>query len=303
MTRAAWLAPSAPTSAGPTPVTRWAPSRRLPRRQRPAPAAATGAQLRPGRDGTRSAGSETGLYFICLAADLARQFEFVQHTWLNNATFNGLYDDADPLTGTHHPAGATFTVPARPVRHRYRGLPQFVRTRGGAYFFLPGVSAVRYLAQLGRSEETMHTISTTSPGTLVPARRGELARLFGAGRVGDIPDGHGRGTVLLGTGGLTSRLAAGLSYALAWRGKIVDARRARLKNILTPLEIRAIEAVVYKQDSWYDGHPCIVLDYSKTSLAARQIRDEIREIAPGVFLGLVFWGRHHVLDFALDFTQ
>jgi Dyp-type peroxidase family len=104
----------------------------------------------PAGDGTRSAGSETGLYFICLAADLARQFEFVQHTWLNNATFNGLYDDADPLTGTHHPAGATFTVPARPVRHRYRGLPQFVRTRGGAYFFLPGVSAVRYLAQLGR---------------------------------------------------------------------------------------------------------------------------------------------------------
>jgi Dyp-type peroxidase family len=104
----------------------------------------------PAGDGTHSAGTETGLYFICLAADLARQFEFVQHTWLNNATFNGLYDDADPLTGQHHPAGATFTVPARPVRHRYRGLPQFVRTRGGAYFFLPGVSAVRYLAQLGR---------------------------------------------------------------------------------------------------------------------------------------------------------
>jgi Dyp-type peroxidase family len=92
----------------------------------------------------------TGLYFICLAGDLARQFEFVQHTWLNSATFNGLYADADPLTGSRHPAGATFTIPARPVRRRYRGLPQFVRTRGGAYFFLPGVSAVRYLAQLGR---------------------------------------------------------------------------------------------------------------------------------------------------------
>jgi Dyp-type peroxidase family len=95
-------------------------------------------------------GGGTGLYFICLAGDLARQFEFVQHTWLNSATFNGLYADADPLTGSRHPAGATFTIPARPVRRRYRGLPHFVRTRGGAYFFLPGVSAVRYLAQLGR---------------------------------------------------------------------------------------------------------------------------------------------------------
>ncbi len=149
----------------------------------------------------------------------------------------------------------------------------------------------------------MQDISTANPGTLIPARRSELARLFGSGRVGGIPDGHGRGTVLLGAGGVTSRLAAGLCYALAWRGKMVNARQARLKNILTPLNIHAIEAVVYKQDSWYDGDPCIVLDYSKTSLVARQIRDEIREIAPGVFLGLVIWGHRHIVDFALDFTQ
>jgi Dyp-type peroxidase family len=93
-------------------------------------------------------GPETGLYFLCLAANLSRQFEFVQHTWLNNAKFGGLYDDTDPFTGTRQPAGATFTVPPRPVRQRYRGLPQFVRTRGGAYFFMPGISALRYLAQL-----------------------------------------------------------------------------------------------------------------------------------------------------------
>jgi len=149
----------------------------------------------------------------------------------------------------------------------------------------------------------MTDISTASPTTLIPATRAELATLFGSGRVGSVPDGHGRGTVLIGTGGITSRLAAAAAYALAWRGKMVNARAGRLKNILTPRNIQAIEAVIYKQDSWYDGDPCIVLDYSKTSLVARQIRDEIREIAPGVFLGLVFWGRHHILDFSLDFTQ
>jgi Dyp-type peroxidase family len=90
----------------------------------------------------------TGLHFICLVASLIRQFEFVQHTWLNNPTFHGLYDDTDPLIGSRHPRGATFTVAARPVRRRYRDLPQFVRTRGGAYFFLPGISALRYLDQL-----------------------------------------------------------------------------------------------------------------------------------------------------------
>ena len=95
---------------------------------------------------------ETGLYFLCLAANLSRQFEFVQHSWLNNTTFGGLYDDTDPLAGTRQPAGATFTVPQRPVRRRYRGVPQFVRTRGGAYFFLPGISALRYLTQLRPSD-------------------------------------------------------------------------------------------------------------------------------------------------------
>jgi Dyp-type peroxidase family len=98
--------------------------------------------------------SGTGLYFMCLAADLSRQFEFVQHTWLNNTTFNGLYDDADPLTGNRCSASAAFTVQARPVRHRHQGLPQFVRARGGAYFFLPGLSALRYLARLNKGAQT-----------------------------------------------------------------------------------------------------------------------------------------------------
>ena len=149
----------------------------------------------------------------------------------------------------------------------------------------------------------MVDINTASPAALVRQTRSELARQFGLGRAGDIPNGHGRGTVLLGTGGITARIAAAACYAIAWRGKVVNAREARLKNILTPFNIQAIVAAVYQQDSWYDGAACIVLDYSKTSLVARMIRDEIREIAPGVYLGLVFWGRRRVLDFALDFTQ
>jgi hypothetical protein len=149
----------------------------------------------------------------------------------------------------------------------------------------------------------MDGITAADPASLVDETTGALGELFGAGTAGAIPDGRGKGTVLLGTGGPVARVAAALCYALAWRGKVVNARQGRLRNILTPLGIRAIEAAVYKQDSWYDGETCIVLDYSKTSLLARRIRDEIREIAPGVFLGLVFWGRRHVLDFALDFRQ
>ena len=91
---------------------------------------------------------ECGLHFICLNADIARQFEFVQHTWINNAKFGGLYSDADPLLGNHNGEHGTFTLQAEPVRRRVKGMKRFVEVRGGAYFFLPGLRALRYLASL-----------------------------------------------------------------------------------------------------------------------------------------------------------
>lgn len=93
-------------------------------------------------------GEPRGLHFISLCANLTRQFEFVQHTWVNNPKFDGLYDDVDPLIGPRGSGGATFTVPERPVRERFGGLPTFVTVRGGGYFFLPGLRALRYLAGL-----------------------------------------------------------------------------------------------------------------------------------------------------------
>jgi Dyp-type peroxidase family len=93
---------------------------------------------------------QRGLHFICLCASIERQYEFVQRTWVNSTKFDGLYDDADPLVsgGTR-----TFTVQAEPVRKRYLELPPFIRTRGGGYFFLPGVRALRYLASVAKDSK------------------------------------------------------------------------------------------------------------------------------------------------------
>ena len=88
-------------------------------------------------------GDPRGLMFACVCGNLARQFEFVQHTWVNNPKFAGLYEDPDPLLG---PAGGTLTIQAKPVRKRVTSLPEFVSVHGGGYFFLPGVRALRYLA-------------------------------------------------------------------------------------------------------------------------------------------------------------
>ena len=90
--------------------------------------------------------ADRGLHFICLCSDIARQFEFIQHTWLMSTKFSGLYDDADPLVGAPPTSGGTFTVQAQPLRHRYSGLSRFVTVRGGAYFFLPGILATKSLA-------------------------------------------------------------------------------------------------------------------------------------------------------------
>jgi hypothetical protein len=89
---------------------------------------------------------------MCLVGDLSRQYEFVRHSWINDPVFDGLHDDADPLVAPRGPRGGTFVEQAQPVARRHRGLPEFVRVRGGAYFFLPGVSALRYLAQLPAAE-------------------------------------------------------------------------------------------------------------------------------------------------------
>ncbi|GET35491.1 Dyp-type peroxidase [Microseira wollei] len=92
---------------------------------------------------------ERGIHFICINANISRQFEFVQHTWINSPKFSGLYEEIDPLVGDRNLFGTnvdTFTQPANPIRHRTYELPQFVVVRGGAYFFLPAIKAIRYLA-------------------------------------------------------------------------------------------------------------------------------------------------------------
>jgi deferrochelatase/peroxidase EfeB len=94
---------------------------------------------------------DRGLYFVCINANIARQFEFVQSAWVMSAGFNGLCGERDPLLGHRGDQGRescdTFTIP-RPggASRRLYAMPQFVTVRGGAYFFLPGVQALRFLA-------------------------------------------------------------------------------------------------------------------------------------------------------------
>ena len=92
-------------------------------------------------------GLDRGLMFAFVGANLGRQFEFVQSEWMNDSGFFGGNSEKDPVAGANDGAGA-FNVPRRPVRLRLKGLPRFVVTRGGEYCFIPGIRALRWLADL-----------------------------------------------------------------------------------------------------------------------------------------------------------
>lgn len=92
-------------------------------------------------------GADRGIIFVGIGASLARQFEFVKTQWVNDGTFFGTPGEADPLVGPHGGAGR-FTIPQQPIRRRLTDLLQFVVNRGGEHFFLPGLRALSWLADL-----------------------------------------------------------------------------------------------------------------------------------------------------------
>ena len=129
----------------------------------------------------------------------------------------------------------------------------------------------------------------------------ELDALFRSSDCGEIPRGEGDGRVLVAPGTRLEGPAEKLIHLIAWQGKVFDPEQGELRNEILPFGLKAIRAKVYKDASWLDQKEAIVLDYSKTSLVAHWIRDEIREVSPGIYLGLVYWGRDRILHFALKF--
>ena len=129
----------------------------------------------------------------------------------------------------------------------------------------------------------------------------ELDDLFRASPPGDIPDGSAKGTAIIAPGTRYSLHIAEIINLFGWQGKVFDAEKGLLKNKVLPFGIEAVVAKVYKDKSWLDDQECIVLDYSQTSLLAHYIRDEIRLIGPGFYLGKVYWGKDRLIDFCLQF--
>lgn len=104
------------------------------------------------RPAQRDRAASRGILFLCFNANLERQFEFVQQTWLQNPKFAGLQNERDPMVAGIHGGADHFSIPGSSVPARQQRLESYVTVQGGAYFFLPGLRALHYLAQLGGAQ-------------------------------------------------------------------------------------------------------------------------------------------------------
>ena len=123
-------------------------------------------------------GSDRGLHFLCLGANISRQFEFVQSTWVNNPKFDGLYAETDPIIGSRPANADLFTCPAEPVRKRYHQLPRFVEVRGGGYFFMPSRAALAFLVKQPRELASEYSAPAAEPVIRKSTWWLALARVF-----------------------------------------------------------------------------------------------------------------------------
>src|SRR5690348_16197386 len=97
-------------------------------------------------EGAPEDGKERGIAAFVICASLIRQYEFAQNVWINDKNFHELGNERDPIIGNHD-GTLEFKIPKRPIRKTIKGLPSFTTVKGGAYFFLPGLRALRFLAR------------------------------------------------------------------------------------------------------------------------------------------------------------
>jgi Dyp-type peroxidase family len=99
-------------------------------------------------DGAPEDGVDRGVAAFVICGSLIRQFEFAQNVWANDPNFHELGNEHDPIIGAQD-GTFEFKIPKRPIRQKITGLPAFTTVKGGAYFFLPGLKGLEYLASLG----------------------------------------------------------------------------------------------------------------------------------------------------------
>ena len=137
---------------------------------------------------------------------------------------------------------------------------------------------------------------------LVKMSQSELDELYRNSEVGEIPNGSGKGTAIVAPGTPLTQGMASLIDLLAWQGKVFNREQGTLLNKITSFSWELVDAKVYVGKSWLCEGESIILDYAQSSIfLAHPIRDEIRLVAPNLYLGNAYWDKTRVLNFVLEF--
>jgi hypothetical protein len=138
-----------------------------------------------------------------------------------------------------------------------------------------------------------------TPERLIRMSRCELDDVYLHAGVGEVPWGLTRGRVIYKPGSRCS-VALGRAASLAWQGKVLRPEDCTMINRV--FGFRAIEAEVYYGESWMDGRPSVIFDYQGRSKFAASARDEVREVAPGLFLGAMYLRKCTGPEFSVYFV-
>lgn len=129
----------------------------------------------------------------------------------------------------------------------------------------------------------------------------QLDSLFSSSPPGPVPNGEAQGTAIIAPGTKFGAELAEFVSVFGWKGKTFNAKKSILTNQISFFGLNAIIAKIYQGASLFDRKPCIVLDYSETSLIAGWLRDEIRQIGPDLYLGKVYGHESPLMHFSLKF--
>lgn len=148
------------------------------------------------------------------------------------------------------------------------------------------------------------TTSTLTGKDLLKMSQEEIDKLYKKGSVDKIPDGDSKGIAIIWAGSILTRIIAFLSWLLFWKGKYFDREEGYFLNKILPFGLRAVKGDLYiEKKCFFCSGKAIVLDYSKTTLLLRSVREEMREIAPGLFLAQVYWNDKRISNFTLEFEN
>jgi hypothetical protein len=168
------------------------------------------------------------------------------------------------------------------IRRRYTAQRDTVRILGSALALLIGIGASATNEARG---QTVPASAAVTLDQLLQMSPEQLDAIYRQGSAVAIPEGRIRGTAILSPGTRRTRVLS-RGARLMWQGKVFEPGETSAVNRF--FGVRVVRGQVYQGPSWLDGQPSLVLDYSQTSRVYANNRDEIRQVAPGLFLGLMY---------------